>query len=137
MLVSGLAPIRADKLRHYEDRNFMARLLPAPELADGVYADAPELRPHDWADCVRTVTALPAVGDGLADAGDGGLQQARQPALPSRPRKAPAPEQLDLLGLGEDEGELAVVDLLGSTPLLAAHAANQGAARGDDLVPSF
>ena len=137
VLVSGCAPIRADKLRHYEDRNFMARLLPAPELGNEAYADAPASQPHDWANCVRTVTALPALGDGLADAGDGGLQQARQPALPSRRRKTPAPEQLDLLGLGEDDGDGLVVDPLGPTPLLAAHAANEGAARGDDLVPSF
>jgi hypothetical protein len=42
------------------------------------------------------------------------------------------PEQLDLLGLGDDEG--APVPL---APLSAAHAANQGSARGDELLPSF
>jgi type IV secretion system protein VirD4 len=137
VLVSGLAPIRADKLRHYEDRNFVRRLLPPPELADGTYADAPATRPHDWGGCVRTADNASSPAFEPAGGGDGGLQQARQPALPSRRRKAPAPEQLDLLGLGEDDGELALADPRGVTPVLAAHAANQGSARGDDLVPSF
>jgi type IV secretion system protein VirD4 len=137
VLISGLAPIRADKLRHYADRNFVGRLLRAPELVDGAYADVPESRPHDWADSVRSAgTPLVFAGERLGD-GDGGLQQARQPAPPSRRRKVPAPEQLDLLGLGEDDGDLPVAELPGPAPLLAAHAANQGAARGDGLVPSF
>ena len=32
VLVSGLAPVRAKKLRHYEDANFTSRLLPPPRL---------------------------------------------------------------------------------------------------------
>jgi len=32
VLVSGLAPIRAKKLRYYEDRNFTSRVLPPPNL---------------------------------------------------------------------------------------------------------
>src|SRR5476649_55957 len=32
VLVSGLAPIRAKKLRYYEDRNFITRIAPAPVL---------------------------------------------------------------------------------------------------------
>ena len=35
MLVSGVPPIRASKLKYYADRNFLARRLPAPELAAG------------------------------------------------------------------------------------------------------
>jgi hypothetical protein len=71
--------------------------------------------------------------------GDGGLQQARQPALPSRRRKTPGPEQLDLLGLdaGEGDGALGFAGPAGLAPVLAAHAANQGSPRGDDLMPSF
>jgi type IV secretion system protein VirD4 len=30
VLVAGLAPIRAKKLRYYEDRNFTGRVLPPP-----------------------------------------------------------------------------------------------------------
>ena len=136
VLVSGLAPIRASKLRYYEDRNFTARVLPAPALAEGAYGDAPADRPHDWAGAVRPADsrlAMAAAGDG-----DGGLQQARQPALPSRRRKAPAPEQFDLLGLDVDDGDAALsLNPGGLTPVLAAHAANQGSSRGDELMPSF
>ena len=53
VLVSGLAPIRAKKLRYYEDRNFTARVLPAPVLNDGSYADSPKSRPDDWGGQVR------------------------------------------------------------------------------------
>jgi type IV secretion system protein VirD4 len=140
VLVSGLAPIRALKLRYYEDRNFTRRLLPPPSLWEGDYSDAPAARPHDWAGAVRAAdprlgSAATAPGEG----GEGGLQQARQPALEPRRRKAPAPEQLDLLGLGEEDGDAdqALAGPRALAPVLAAHAANQGSPRGDDLMPSF
>jgi type IV secretion system protein VirD4 len=48
VMLSGHPPIRADKLRYYEDANFTQRLLPAPSLAPGRYQDAPPSRPDDW-----------------------------------------------------------------------------------------
>ena len=48
VLVSGVPPIRAKKLKYYTDRNFLARRLPAPKLASGAYADVPPPRQHDW-----------------------------------------------------------------------------------------
>ena len=48
VLVSGVAPIRAQKLQYYADHNFLARRLPAPKLASGGYADTPPIRAHDW-----------------------------------------------------------------------------------------
>mgnify|MGYP003632870316 CR=1 FL=1 len=48
VLVSGVPPIRAEKLRYYEDGNFIARQLPPPPLKAGSYADAPPVRAHDW-----------------------------------------------------------------------------------------
>ncbi len=48
VLVSGVAPIRAQKLQYYADRNFLARRLPAPTLASVGYADRPRIRAHDW-----------------------------------------------------------------------------------------
>jgi type IV secretion system protein VirD4 len=55
VLVSGLAPVRAKKLRHYEDANFTSRLLPPPPLGNGAYADRPRSRGDDWHDQVRQV----------------------------------------------------------------------------------
>ncbi len=49
-LVSGVAPIRAKKLKYYADANFSARRLPAASIAaqNGVYPDAPSARANDW-----------------------------------------------------------------------------------------
>jgi len=49
VMLSGHPPIRALKLRYYEDANFTQRLLPAPSLRPGRYLDAPPARLDDWA----------------------------------------------------------------------------------------
>jgi type IV secretion system protein VirD4 len=49
VMVSGHPPVRAKKLRYYEDRNFTSRVLPPPVLATEDYADRPPQRPDDWA----------------------------------------------------------------------------------------
>ncbi|MBG6473993.1 conjugal transfer protein TraG [Pseudomonas aeruginosa] len=48
VMLSGLAPIRAKKLRYFTDANFQNRVLPAPRLQPGRYADAPAPRAGDW-----------------------------------------------------------------------------------------
>jgi type IV secretion system protein VirD4 len=53
VLVSGTPPIRARKLRYYADRNFLARLLPAPALGQRSNQAAPVPRPDDWAGLTR------------------------------------------------------------------------------------
>jgi type IV secretion system protein VirD4 len=53
VLVSGLPPIKAKKLRYYEDDNFKNRILPPPVLAEGAYTDTPPQAPHDWQGQVR------------------------------------------------------------------------------------
>ncbi|WP_312929372.1 conjugal transfer protein TraG [Stutzerimonas nitrititolerans] len=52
VMLSGLAPIRAKKLRYFTDSNFQSRVLPAPRLQPGRYADAPAPRADDWSDLV-------------------------------------------------------------------------------------
>ncbi|WP_022955695.1 conjugal transfer protein TraG [Perlucidibaca piscinae] len=49
VMVSGYPPVRAKKIRYFNDRNFMTRVVPPPELVDGDYRDAPAARPNDWA----------------------------------------------------------------------------------------
>lgn len=56
VLVSGLAPIRARKLRYFEDANFTARRLPPPILQDAGYLDRPAARADDWAAQVRGIS---------------------------------------------------------------------------------
>ena len=48
VMVSGYPPIKAAKLRYYQDKNFMGRVLPPPALTAGAYADCPAARPDDW-----------------------------------------------------------------------------------------
>jgi type IV secretion system protein VirD4 len=59
VLVSGLAPVRAKKLRHYEDANFTSRLLPPPCLARSHYSGRSGRRSDDWSGMVQT-TVLPS-----------------------------------------------------------------------------
>jgi type IV secretion system protein VirD4 len=133
VMVSGLAPVRARKIRYFSDRNFQSRVRSAPRLSGRRYPDAPAARAHDWAETRGRVAAPAWAGepDGLL-ADEGGLQKIRKPLATRRRRPGPAPEQLDLLGLGDDEA-MPTPPL----PLAAAHATNQGSGRGDELLPGF
>lgn len=82
VLISGLAPIRAAKMRYFEDRNFSARVIPAPVLADIGYADRPKPRSNDWGRFARLIDARLARGHDLAATDDdGGMQQQRHPGF--------------------------------------------------------
>ncbi|HTN59962.1 MAG TPA: conjugal transfer protein TraG [Devosia sp.] len=86
VLISGLAPIRAKKLRYYADRNFTQRVLATPVLADGSYRDRPNPRSDDWSGQVREVhPSLLEAADNVTvpsePADQGGHQQQRAPEL--------------------------------------------------------
>ena len=78
ILLSGVAPIRAKKLRYYADSAFVARVLPAPNLGADPYADRPKPRDDDWPAKRRGVDAR-LRSDGAAATGDveGGRQRQR------------------------------------------------------------
>jgi type IV secretion system protein VirD4 len=142
VLVSGLSPIRAKKLRYFEDRRFTRRMFTAPSLRGGPYADRPPSRPHDWIGLGAAAGPLGAETEEEGLDGEGGLQQERHPGLPAEKASAPRVEPDDPLGLGEDDADgaadarmLSRVQAL--SPVLAAHAANEGSGRGGDLMPSF
>jgi type IV secretion system protein VirD4 len=111
VLVSGLAPIRAKKLRYYEDGNFIARVLPAPALFDSGYMDRPPTRSDDWSGQVRGTDARlekalapEAAMTGEEDEADGGLQ--RHPGLPGEDgivRAAAEENANDLASVLEDD----------------------------------
>lgn len=115
VMLSGLPPIRAKKLRYYQDRNFTRRILPPPTLGAGGYADRPAPRPDDW-----THLALPplidvAVPDGPAGIdGDGGLQQ--QPELAPEPAMSLDRPAGDLGVLLDDADEEALPAAVPSRP---------------------
>jgi type IV secretion system protein VirD4 len=149
VLVSGLPPIRAKKLRYYEDGNFSVRVLSSPKLATGRYQDCPALRPDDWTGQVRTMdprlAAVLAREMGEAGAEDeGGLQ--RHPGLPEaeavRPMEAAVDDLAQVLDDESDsiaQGRAPGLDpLRRAAALQRAHAMNQDPGRrDDDLLPSF
>jgi type IV secretion system protein VirD4 len=112
VLVSGLPPIRAKKLRYYEDRNFTQRVLPAPQLSEGGYEDKPASRPDDWSGQVRDTDdrLMPSDEDGARRGSlgeEGGLQQQRHPGLAEEEVAKPTePGQPDLPGLDVDESDV-------------------------------
>jgi type IV secretion system protein VirD4 len=142
VLVSGIPPIRARKLRYFEDRNFNARALAPPPFEAG-YAGRPLARGDDWTGRTAPKPVARAAAAMLSGEGDGGLRQQRQPSLATQRRaKRQAPDQLDLLAFGLDEPDPAVDSrALGSPsapePVLVAHAVNDGSTGGGDLLPGF
>jgi len=78
VLVAGHVPVKAKKLKYYEDQNFTSRILPAPTLALDGYRDRPPSRPDDWS--LRPIPKVPpttrkaSVSVGSFDEDEGGLQ---------------------------------------------------------------
>ncbi|AWP59338.1 conjugal transfer protein TraG [Bordetella bronchiseptica] len=108
VMVSGQPPIRAKKLRYYEDPGFAGRVQPAPVLCDDGYADLPAAQPDDWSG--RPIPPTPLEdGEGLEDwAGEGGLTQ--RPELEETPDTAlmVSGDSALLLGADDDEPDMAV-----------------------------
>lgn len=142
VMVSGQPPIRAQKLRYYEDANFTGRVLPPPALvADGPYADRPQPRADDWLGQVRTPHAdlikpwSELVSGGEDD--DSGLK--RHPALTEEAPAKAEPERAPDAGLlddGFDPNDAKRMDQLArnAATVQRAHAMDQA---DDDLIPSF
>ncbi len=141
VLVSGLAPIRAAKLRYFEDRNFSGRVLPTPVLVAGVYGDRPRQRSNDWGRLARLPDARLERAADVAEAGDdGGMQQQRHPGLPeggadhrveANAAVQIAPEDDDNVAADKRAMERAQ----GLTPVARAYGINEGAHR--DLIPGL
>jgi type IV secretion system protein VirD4 len=100
VMVAGHAPVRAQKLRYYEDANFTRRLLPPPVLSDAGYTDRPAPRADDWTGRAVVVptdsSPLPPGPVGGDD--DGRLGQSPKiesgmgvGTLPEPPRARPSP----------------------------------------------
>ncbi|RRH93268.1 conjugal transfer protein TraG [Mesorhizobium tamadayense] len=143
VLVSGLPPIRAKKLRYYQDQNFTERVLPSLAPGDGPYADRPVSRPHDWSGQVRGVDRRLA-GDndrgGATTEDEGGVQQQRHPGLPEEQTViANEPDQSDLFDFTDDDGEAVadkrVMDRISTAR--RAYGINEGRGDDKDIVPGF
>jgi len=136
-------PIRASKLRYYEDRAFTGRVLTPPPLAAGNYADRPATRGDDWHGQTRSVDARLSAADEPEAAGAGGvLERARHPGDESDKPAAPEPTTTDPLGLGEDEGDPATdkrgMDQVRAAAVArAAYGIDAGMSPAQDLLPGF
>lgn len=97
VMVGSNPPIRAKKLRYYEDANFQRCIVPAPTLVDGIYADVPPVRADDWSSLPDVATMPSSVVGGTVDAAlttadDGGMRrqtEANQPTLCSFEQQTP------------------------------------------------
>ena len=123
VMVSGAPPIRAKKLRYFEDGNFTGRVLaPAP------VARAPGGRSQDWVNVVAGTSMRPGGGGGAG--GDGGLGLQPELVLPE-------------LRIPEEKGVELAPDLDdAASPEEAAHLGNvrrvAGLDQGDiDRMPGF
>ncbi|SER82301.1 conjugal transfer protein TraG [Sphingobium sp. YR768] len=141
VLVSGLAPIRARKLRYFRDRNFAARVAPAPVLESGQYVDRPKSRRDDWSNQVRsTDDRLQQAEDAAGGEDDGGMQQQRHPGLPEQVSKATDAAETRDPQIAPDDDDVAadkraMDQAQGQNAIVRGHAINEGAKR--DLIPDF
>jgi len=120
VLAAGTPPIRATKLRYFEDSNFKTRVLPPPALTDGDYADRPPARANDWAGITRSVDArLNAEIVNDSDDVGGGLEQARHPGQEIDRPASHEPTTDDPLGFGDDDSDVAA-DSRAMAPALGA-----------------
>jgi type IV secretion system protein VirD4 len=144
VLVSGLAPIRAKKLRYYEDRNFTARVCSAPLLAEDGYLDCPDPRPDDWGEQVRSIDIrLQQQMDESATAtSEDSPERQRHPGLSDEEvrQKERQPEDPAKI-FGDDTDAVGDEKAMqrAREAITRAHATNEGDHRKDrdDLLPGF
>jgi len=140
VLVSSLPPIRAKKLKYYEDGNFTRRVLPVPNLGSGGrYPDCPPSRPNDWGSQVRGAHLdLSADESTGVSADEGGRSQERSLSDEediARPISEPPQENESDDGFaGDDE-----LSHLRQAASVRAHAMNEGDhhPHHDDTIPAF
>ena len=127
VLLSGRPPIRAKKLRYFEDRRFRSRIAPPPELAVETFADRPASRPDDWAGLRRGARST---FDGREDeavlCGDGGLRHERHPGPQADELHPLVAVPADALGLGVEDDEFRGAPLLARMRALAPALAADG-----------
>jgi type IV secretion system protein VirD4 len=102
VMVAGLPPIRAKKLRYYEEPAFRDRVLPAPTLWERGYPDVPPARGDDWTGAEPIgAQAADAAEAAFPDPANGGIRQ--EPALPEHEAIVPAREPAGEFAILEDE----------------------------------
>ncbi len=107
VLVSGMPPIRARKLRFFDDGNFKARQLSPPKLIEALFADLPPARAVAWANPISA--SHPALDD-MATEPTSSLRDDERPRVPERAKKKKHPDrQMDLSLVAPDASQPAEV----------------------------
>jgi type IV secretion system protein VirD4 len=140
VLVAGLAPIRATKLRYFADRNFADRVTAAPALAHGVYRDRPAPRAIEWTGSARQPDQRLSVTSGRdASDADGGMEQQRHPGLAEEAPIASPDRELMITGIDDDDAlvadQRAMDQVRGLAAATRAYGIDEGAGR--DLIPGL
>lgn len=145
VLLSGLPPILARKLRYYDDWNFTDRVIPAPVLKEGAYEDCPPAHENSWSDHIRGVdirlaVQMPKPVSIGASTDEGGLE----PELPSHTGEKKTPEKhqgalfKNLPAVEPLDRDLELQRRYQASVLTRAHAMNQGRDRDvPDLIPDM
>ncbi|WP_375210723.1 type IV secretory system conjugative DNA transfer family protein, partial [Hyphococcus sp.] len=140
-MVSGVAPIRAQKLQYFRDQNFTARCLAPPDIrADhGFYTDAPKARDDNWSGIVaRTDARLSqpwfdmVKGEGEND--DGGHAMQHEFAMPTASKPDPEPSDPSP---SENDDDVAQAKKLQDIARTATQRAAVMDRHPDSITPSF
>jgi type IV secretion system protein VirD4 len=138
VMVSGHPPIRAKKLRYHVDRNFTARALAPPALADDGYQDCPPPRADDWS-LLRPLAQVAkrtwlVTKESTVAADDGGL--ARRPELDLAEVPAESRPRSHTLAVLDDSDDFDGETIPSSVPNRRPDRGLQRAARLAALDPS-
>jgi type IV secretion system protein VirD4 len=140
VLVAGQSPIRARKLRYFEDDTFRVRVIAPPILASGGYSDCPASSPDDWTGLVRNTDARLSKAqeseESAAASANGGLEQARHPGSATRRKAPPERSETDLVDMAEEEGDVGA-DARVLKQVRALYGVDQGLGPSHDLVEGF
>jgi type IV secretion system protein VirD4 len=140
-MVSGVAPIRAQKLQYFRDVNFTARRLAPPEIRadDDSYTDSPKARDDDWSDIVAKTDARLSQpwfdmvkGEGENDDGGRGMQH--EFAMPPASKPDPGPCDPSTLENDDDAAQAKKLQDIARTATQRAAVMDR---HPDSITPSF
>ncbi len=133
IMLSGQAPIKAKKLRYYEDQNFAGRVLPSPNLqVGGSYQDCPPPRSNDWSELEQTTNPRfidESEDEQIALDDEGGLK--RHPTIEENSQHQKPEQEVDVLSLLDDDLDNPIANrgadpLKQLSPIQRAHGMTRG-----------
>ena len=137
VLVAGMPPIRARKLRYYEDDNFKQRVQPPPKLHPKRYPYAPPPREDDWGSLTASVDPrLSRTVEPSASRTEGRDKQRQRDVGEQRPKKEPQVAREAIEPECDDQNVPADQRQMGRAidPVIRASAMDQGRGNKRDLV---